>query len=262
MAKPIIPWLGGKRRLADRILPHFPKHSCYVEPFAGGAALLFARPEPAKVEVLNDINGDLVNLYRVVQHHLEEFVRQFKWALTSRQMFKWQKETRPETLTDIQRAARFYYLMQNCFSGKLEGMSFGTATTAPPGLNLLRLEETLSAAHLRLARIYVEHLPWRECVKRYDRAHTLFYMDPPYWDTAGYGVEFGLDEYVAMAEAMRTMKGRALVSVNDHPKMREVFSGFPMQVLDIRYTVSGGAGVPRSELLIRSWPADDQAGGS
>ncbi|MNY45513.1 hypothetical protein D3C86_1806230 [compost metagenome] len=83
-------------------------------------------------------------------------------------------------------------------------------------------------------------------------------MDPPYWDTAGYGVEFGLDEYAAMAEAMRTMKGRALVSVNDHPKMREVFAGFPMQVLDIRYTVSGGAGVPRSELLIRSWPADDQ----
>ncbi|CAB3883451.1 DNA adenine methylase [Achromobacter animicus] len=258
MAKPIIPWLGGKRRLADKILPHFPKHTCYVEPFAGGAALLFARAEPAKVEVLNDINGDLVNLYRVVQHHLEEFVRQFKWALTSRQMFKWQKEARPETLTDIQRAARFYYLMQNCFSGKLEGMTFGTATTAPPGLNLLRLEETLSAAHLRLARAYLEHLSWRDCVKRYDRPHTLFYMDPPYWGTAGYGVEFGLDEYVAMAEAMRTMKGRALVSVNDNPKMREVFAGFPMRVLDIRYIVAGGAGVPRTELLIQSWPTDSQ----
>lgn len=256
MAKPIIPWLGGKRRLADKILPLFPKHSCYVEPFAGGAALLFARPEPAKVEVLNDVNGDLVNLYRVVQHHLEEFVRQFKWALSSRQMFKWQKEARPETLTDIQRAARFYYLMQNCFSGKLEGMTFGTATTSPPGLNLLRLEETLSAAHLRLARIFVEHLSWQECVKRYDRPHTFFYMDPPYWATAGYGVEFGIEQYTAMADAMRTMKGRALVSVNDHPEMRQAFAGFPMQVLDIRYTVGGGSGVPRRELLIQSWPVD------
>ncbi|MNL36104.1 hypothetical protein D3C87_1581710 [compost metagenome] len=84
-------------------------------------------------------------------------------------------------------------------------------------------------------------------------------MDPPYWGTAGYGVEFGLDEYVAMAEAMRTMKGRALVSVNDNPQMREVFSGFPMRVLDIRYIVAGGAGVPRQELLIQSWPALDQA---
>jgi len=84
MTLPIILWIGGKRRLADRILPYFPKHSCYVEPFAGGAALFFLRPVSAEVEVLNDVNGDLVNLYRVVQHQLEEFGRQFKWALTSR----------------------------------------------------------------------------------------------------------------------------------------------------------------------------------
>ncbi|MFO5783418.1 DNA adenine methylase, partial [Klebsiella pneumoniae] len=87
-----------------------------------------------------------VNLYRVVQHHLEEFVRQFKWALSSRQVFKWLQETRVETLTDIQRAARFYYLQQSAFGGRVDGQSYGTATTQPPGLNLLRIEEALSAA--------------------------------------------------------------------------------------------------------------------
>jgi hypothetical protein len=65
------------------------------------------KPQPSPVEVLNNINGDLVTLYRVVQNHLEEFVRQFKWALSSRQVFEWQKMIRPETLTDIQRAADF-----------------------------------------------------------------------------------------------------------------------------------------------------------
>lgn len=75
---PIIPWIGGKRRLADRILPLFPPHECYVEAFAGGAALFFLRQQPAKCEVLNDANGDLVALYRVVQNHLQEFVRQFE----------------------------------------------------------------------------------------------------------------------------------------------------------------------------------------
>ena len=74
---PIIPWMGGKRRLAKHLLPMFPEHSCYVELFSGGAALFFMRPTPAKVEVLNDINGQLINLYRVVQHHFDEFVRQF-----------------------------------------------------------------------------------------------------------------------------------------------------------------------------------------
>jgi hypothetical protein len=101
--------MGGKRRLADRVIPLFPAHECYVEVFADDAALYFMRPQAAPVEVLNDINGDLVTLYRVVQNHLEEFVRQFKWALSSQQVFEWQKMTRPKTLTDIQRAARFFY---------------------------------------------------------------------------------------------------------------------------------------------------------
>lgn len=92
MATPIVPWIGGKRRLADLLIPRFPAHTCYVEVFAGGAALYFLRP-PAEVEVINDINGDLVNLYRVVQRHLEEFVRQFKWALSSREVFKWIQST-------------------------------------------------------------------------------------------------------------------------------------------------------------------------
>ena len=112
MSTPIIPWMGGKRRLADRLIPLFPPHERYVEVFAGGAALYLMRPQAAPVEVLNDINGDLVTLYRVVQNHLEEFVRQFKWALSFRQVFEWQKMTRPETLTDIQRVARFFYLQQ------------------------------------------------------------------------------------------------------------------------------------------------------
>lgn len=69
-SSPIVPWIGGKRRLAKHIIPMFPDHTCYVEPFAGGAALFFMKAQ-AKVEILNDINGELVNLYRVVQHHLE-----------------------------------------------------------------------------------------------------------------------------------------------------------------------------------------------
>lgn len=177
MVQPIVPLLGGKRRLADRIFKFFDNtHSCYVEPFAGGAALFFMK-HPCEVEVLNDINGDLINLYRVVQNHLEEFVRQFKWALSSRKVFEWLKLTVPETLTDIQRAARFYYLQQSAFGGKVTGQSYGTATTPPPGLNLLRIEETLSAAHLRLANAYIEHLAWTDCVAKYDRPHTLFFMD-------------------------------------------------------------------------------------
>ena len=102
--QPLVPWMGGKRRLAKHLLPMFPEHSCYVEPFAGGAALFFLRPQPAKVEVLNDINGQLVNLYRVVQHHFDEFVRQFEWTLTSREVFARLQSVPPDSMTDIQHA--------------------------------------------------------------------------------------------------------------------------------------------------------------
>lgn len=254
--KPIIPWIGGKRRLAERLIRLFPPHECYVELFAGGAAIYFMRA-PAPVEVLNDVNGELVNLYRVVKHHLEEFVRQFKWALSSRQIFKWEQETRPETLTDIQRAARFFYLQQHSFCGKVSGQTFGTATTTP-SINLLRIEENLSAAHLRLAGTYVENLPWHVCMERYDRAHTFFYADPPYWDTEGYGVPFPLDEYVRLASMMRSCKGKVMVSLNDHPAMREVFAGFKEETLDIKYSLGAVHGAPQTsgEVVFLNWEPD------
>ncbi|ROH88676.1 DNA adenine methylase [Stagnimonas aquatica] len=253
-AAPIIPWIGGKRRLAPFILPLFPDHTCYVEPFCGAAALFFLKP-PSDVEVINDINGELVNLYRVIQHHLEEFVRQFKWALTSRKVFEWEQAKAPETLTDIQRAARFYYLQRNAFGGRVDGQSFGYATTSPPRLNLLRIEEELSAAHLRLSPAYIENLPWTGCLDRYDRPHSLFYCDPPYWQTEGYGVDFGFEHYLEMARRMRTMAGTMIVSINDHPAIREVFQDFPMRQVDITYTVGGGGEGSQAakELVIGNW---------
>lgn len=260
MAQPIVPWLGGKRRLADTLINRFPPHTCYVEVFAGGAALYFLRP-PADVEVLNDVNGDLVNLYRVVKHHLEEFVRQFKWALSSREVFRWTQETPPQVLTDIQRAARFFYLQHQAFGGKVTGQTWGTATTAPP-INLLRIEENLSAAHLRLAGAYIEHLDWSDCMARYDRPHTLFYCDPPYWQTEGYGVGFGWENYERLAAQIGSLKGKAIVSLNDHPDIRRCFAGYEMEDLEIDYTVGGGAkAATRRELIIYSWPrSQDPAG--
>ena len=247
---PIIPWQGGKRRLAHRILPLFRDHTCYVEPFAGGAAMFFLK-QPSEVEVLNDINGELVNLYRVVKHHLDEFVRQFRWGLVSRQEFLAARDIDPAQLTDVQRAARFFYLQKLAFGGKVSGQTFGTAATAPPRLNLLRIEEDLSAAHLRLARTTIEHLPWFECAQRYDRPGTLCYMDPPYWGTAGYGVEFGMDEYVRMAEFARCCRGQVVVSVNDIPEMRDVFAGLSIETASTTYTVGAvNRDAPRGELII------------
>ncbi len=194
-----------------------------------------------------------------MQHHLEEFVRQFKWALTSRQVFAWLQETSPATLTDIQRAARFFYLQQHAFGGKVVGQSFGTSATAPP-INLLRIEETLSAAHLRLAGVTVEHLHWRECVERYDRAHTLHYLDPPYWGTEGYGLPWDFAEYESMAAFAAAAKGKVMISINDHPRIREAFAGLRIQSTELTYSLANTRDAsdraPSSELVITNWQPD------
>lgn len=251
-AKPIIPWIGGKRRLAEQLLPLFGDHTCYVEVFAGAAALFFYK-QPSQVEVLNDINGELINLYRVVKHHLAEFVRQFEWALTSRQTYLWEQMKAPETLTDIQRAARFFYLQRLSFGARVDGQTFGTATTGGPRFSILRLEEDLTAAWHRLADTTLENLGWQACMARYDRPHSLFFCDPPYWQTEGYGVDFPLAEYEALAATAKAAEGTVIITVNDHPEMRRVFQGLEMRTVGITYTVGGGAGVDRQELIIGNW---------
>lgn len=237
----LVPWPGGKTRLLQHLLPLLSDnpHTCYVEAFAGGAALLFAR-EPAKVEVLNDTHGELVRLYRVVANHLDEFVRQFRWALTSREMFRWCQLQHVDTLTDIQRAARFFYMQRLAFGGKVAGQTFGTATTRPVRINLLRLEEELSAAHLRLHGVVIECLSWQDCVRRYDAPHTLFLLDPPYWKTEGYGQPFGIEQYEQLAEVMASLQGRAILTINDHPTMRKLFDRFKGRTVPIKYTIGGG----------------------
>jgi len=247
--KPIIPWMGGKGRLIPSILPKFPEHTCYVEAFAGAAAIFFAK-RPSEVEVINDINGELVNLYRVIQNHLEEFVRQFKWALSSRQVFEWEQQKVPATLTDIQRAARFYYLQKQAFGGRVDSQNYGTATTAGPRLNILRIEEDLSQAWRRLQGVYVENLSWDKVVERYDRPHTLLYLDPPYWQTEGYGVEFGFEHYERMASLAKSVAGSMIISINDHLDIRRVFDGLHMETVSIKYTVGGGSGSEAQELIV------------
>jgi hypothetical protein len=96
----LVPYFGGKSRLAKTIISKFPEHTCYVEVFAGGASVFFAK-EPSKTEVLNDLDKDLVTLYRAVKNHPEELHRQFKFSLVSRSEFEREKEVNAETLTDI-----------------------------------------------------------------------------------------------------------------------------------------------------------------
>ena len=130
----LISYLGGKSRLVKKIVPLIPDdHLCYCEPFCGAAWILFGK-QPSKVEVINDMDGELITFWRVIQNHLEEFLRYFRFALISRKLFDLENMKNPETLTDIQKAVRYFYLQKNCFGGKTVGRTFGMGATSGPRL--------------------------------------------------------------------------------------------------------------------------------
>jgi DNA adenine methylase len=247
-------WLGGKSQLADRIIDRMPTHTAYCEVFAGAAWVLFKKPE-SKVEIINDINRELVTLYRCVKHHLPELVQQFRWMLVARDEFDRFMKTPADTLTDIQRSARFFFLAKTAFGAKVKGPTFGIAATAPPRLNLLRIEEDLSEAHLRLARVFVECKPYAEVIKRFDKTGTLFYIDPPYWGNErdyGDGL-FGRDDFARLAELLAVAKGKFILSLNDVPGVRDTFANFEIERVPTRYSINAKASQAVGEVLITNF---------
>lgn len=251
--KSCLSYLGGKSRLVRKIIPLLPSdHLCYCEPFCGGGWILFGK-EPSKCEVINDADGELVTFWRVVQTHLEEFLRYFKYAVTSRKLFELENRKDPTTLTDIQRAVRYYYLQRLAFGGKTTQRTFGTSATGRSRLDLSTIEERLLEIHWRLERVTIEHLDAVECLRRYDRSTTLFYLDPPYWHTSGYATPFGDADFARLRQALDGLRGRFLMSINDVPAVRRLFDGFLIQKVTTTYTAGrnyAARGEPRDELLI------------
>lgn len=239
---PVAPWLGGKRVLSRRlvnIIAEVP-HKIYAEPFVGmGGVFLRRRSRPGS-EVINDLGRDVSNLFRILQRHYPQFIDTLKFQLTTRAEFYRLVSTDPATLTDLERAARFLYLQRTAFGGKVSGRNFGVSPDRPARFNLASLEPMLEDLHSRLTGVVIECLDWAEFIPRYDRDHTLFYIDPPYWGNEGdYGKGmFERSDFVKMSSVLGQIEGRFLLSLNDNEDVRAVFAPFQLNPVSVSYSVA------------------------
>lgn len=247
-----ISYIGGKNRLAKLIIAKLPEHTTYVEPFAGGAQVFFHKPR-SKIEVLNDLDGELVNFYRVCQSHYEELVRYMRYMLVSREWFKWLEAVPLEALTDIQKAARFVYLQKNAYGGRVTRKAYAIHVASAPGFNPETLEKILAEAHERLMRVQIERLPYEQVLKLYDSPSTFFYLDPPYYDIRLYRYNLEHKDFKAMATTLKNLNGKFLLSINDHEEVRRLFSDFVIETVPIAYSLHGIAGRRHQELLIKNF---------
>lgn len=238
--KPAISWPGGKSKLIQHILPLIPKHTCYVEPFAGGVAVFLAKPR-SKIEVLNDLNGDLVNFYRCVRLHTDPLLTELEFVLNSRQEFS---DFRDQPgLTDIQRASRWWFRNRNCFRGGNLGVFGVSPTSAGSGASGSRAArmETIRQLNLRLDRVTIEHGSWEKVVKDYDRPETFFFMDPPYThcgDTL-YSA-WAISDVQRLAERVFSLRGSWLITLNDQPEIRQIFADCVVKPITRPKGIRGG----------------------
>ena len=236
--KPPIPWLGGKRRLLKHIKPLIPEHQLYVELFFGGGALFFDKTSRAAVPaVLNDIDSELVNLYRVICHHKDEFVRQFDHMLYSREMYNQLKvEAVSGGLTDIQRAANFYARVRQSFAARADsGQSFGLSRKtirAPRLFNFAQFEQISAKLKRRLSKMAVGKM-WPIVTT----GGAFFFADPPYWQAQGYKSHFDFEQYQNLAEFMSNCKGKVMLTINKHPEIEALFGCFESKEVAIKYSI-------------------------
>jgi DNA adenine methylase len=250
-------YLGGKSRLAARIAEKIPPHTCYVEPFCGGAWVYFTK-KPSRVEVLNDRDGELVKFWNVIRHHLPEFLRCLDFSMVSREQFENERRQDPSSLTDVQRAVRYYRLQRMGFGGRTVNRTFGTSCVRPSSLNLPMVEEQLHETHRRMARTTIENLDACDCILRYDSPETFFYIDPPYWNADFYAVSFKGDDFKRLADTLKKISGQFILSLNDTPEVRAIFSDFRIESIETKYSignprVSGESrNAERKEVLIHN----------
>ena len=245
--RPVAGYIGGKRNLAKRIVARISAipHTTYAEPFVGMGGIFLRRPYRPHAEAINDWSTDVATFFRILQRHYVAFMDMLRFQLTTRLGFEQLLRTDPTTLTDLERAARFLYLQRASFGGRVAGRAFGVSPSTTARFDITKLAPLLEAAHERLAPVTIERLPWADFITRYDRTGTLFYLDPPY-----YGCEkdyvgddgkplFSRAEFEAMAALLRSIKGRFLLSINDHPDVRSIFAGFDFEEVETTYQVGG-----------------------
>jgi DNA adenine methylase len=253
--KPAAGYIGGKRNLSRRLVGIIDaiEHRTYAEPFVGMGGIFLRRTRKPAAEVINDISGDVVTFFRILQRHYVAFMDELKWRYTSRAEFDRLMRVDASTLTDLERAARFLYLQRTAFGGKVSGRNYGVDASSPGRFNVAQLQATLEDLHDRLAGVAIEQLPYGQFIKRYDRQGTLFYLDPPYFrceDDYGPGV-FGPDDFQLLADQLAAIAGRFILSINDAPEIREIFSRFSIEAVEVTYQI-GAKHTRAGELIISS----------
>ena len=245
--KSFIPWVGGKSCLAKKIISMFPDNfDRYIEVFGGGGSVLFAKDKHAPLEVYNDINGQLVNLFRCARFHCGELQREISGYINAREIFEdIRAQINVRGMTDIQRAAMFYVQIKLSYGAQCRAYGCDNKNISPEYLT--EIEERLKSG----AGVVIENKDFEKLIKVYDRPNALFYCDPPYNTKEKiYNNPFTQNDHERLKNSLCNIKGRFILSYNDDEYIRELYKDYNITTVERQNNLSSGT---YKELIITNY---------
>ena len=225
-----MPYLGGKQALVPRLLLLIPEHTAYVEVFGGAAALLLNKP-PSRIEVYNDLDSELVNLFEVIRDDVDAFLKRADFLLYSRELYRRWADDLEQGMTPrdpVDRAVRFWYVIRSAFGAHPgKGWAFQKVKPRNSPAVMQNALANIRAIHERLKTVEIDHVDFRVCIKNRDAPSTFLYVDPPYLETEQYRAgDFTLEDHRDLAQILRDAQSKWLMTAGDHPEIRQLYSRF------------------------------------
>src|SRR5713226_4080630 len=226
---------GGKFHLAPRLVKLLPPHKLYVEVFGGAASVLLAIP-PSRIEVYNDVNGQLVNLFETIRNHPLLFLERCEHLLYSRQLYDAWKDQLAENfegsdVDSIDAAVRTAYTITSSFTGDpTKGWAFDRSGSGGGCNRWASIWDKVAYVSERFRRVNIDCLDFRECVRNWDTPGTLFFLDPPYLSTVSPGFyKFSWQDHLDLAGILQKIRGQFILTYDDSPDLRSLYHGFQIR---------------------------------
>jgi DNA adenine methylase len=231
----MVPYIGGKNYLANFLISNFQTDyvtRTYCEVFGGGGWVLFKK-QPSFLEVYNDLNSDLTNLFRVIRDNYPEFEHRAQWTLHSREMYaEAMKRLQEDKFLSDTEKAMFYAIrrMQTFSGGNTNSWAYAVTAKKVESGKWLPFLKRLDLINARLKRVQIECLDFERIIRKYDGKNTFFYLDPPYVEKEFYyktkDVNFTIDDHQRLARLLKGIQGKFMLSYYEHPLVRELYGKY------------------------------------
>ena len=257
------PYRGGKFHLAPRLVKLLPPHKVYVEVFGGAASVLLAKPR-SRIEVYNDANGQLVNLFETIRNHPLLFLERCEHLLYSRQLYNAWKDQLAENfdgsdVDSIDAAVRTAYAITSSFTGDpTRGWAFDRSGSGGGSNRWASIFDKVSYVSNRLRRVNIDHLDFRDCINNWDTPETLFFLDPPYYNGESGFYQFTSNDHEDLRTMLGKTQGKWVLMYDETDHIRKLYEGF--NALEIASSLSsqkvenGKKRISLRQLIITNFP--------